>query len=211
MTAAAIRIALMAVVAAALALPDSAAAHELDDIFVRPNVSRYALTQAFRRGGEQERAALEAELAPIPGADERAVQLGRDRDGDGDPDEIHFHLEVIEVQEEVYPGEFVTFWVFAPVGRDMSSPARLPSPTLRVEEGDHVTITLYNTHYLPHTIHLHGTTQDNSMDGVPHMTQHEVAPGRSFTYRFIAGTRAPTGITATCRNRPISAWDWPAC
>jgi manganese oxidase len=186
MTAAAIRIALMAAVVAALVLPGSAAAHELDDIFVRPNVSRYALTQAFRRGGEQERAALEAELAPIPGADERAVQLGRDRDGDGDPDEIHFHLEVIEVQEEVYPGEFVTFWVFAPVGRDMSSPARLPSPTLRVEEGDHVTITLYNTHYLPHTIHLHGTTQDNSMDGVPHMTQHEVAPGRSFTYRFIA-------------------------
>ena len=68
----------------------------------------------------------------------------------------------------------------------MSSPARLPSPTLRVEEGDRVAITLYNTHYLPHTIHLHGTTQDNNMDGVPHMTQQEVAPGRSFTYRFVA-------------------------
>ncbi len=165
---------------------DRISAHELDDIFVRPNVSRYALTQAFLRGGEAERTALEAELALIPGADDRAVQLGRDLDGDGDPDEIHFHLEVIEVQEEVYPGEFVTFWVFAPVGRDMSSPARLPSPTLRVEEGDHVTITLYNTHYLPHTIHFHGTSQFNDMDGVPHMTQHEVPPGRSFTYRFIA-------------------------
>jgi FtsP/CotA-like multicopper oxidase with cupredoxin domain/Cu/Ag efflux protein CusF len=167
-------------------LLDRIDAHELDDIFVRPNVSRYALTQAFLRGGEAERTALEAELASIPGADDRAVQLGRDLDGDGDPDEIHFHLEVIEVQEEVYPGEFVTFWVFAPVGRDMSSPARLPSPTLRVEEGDHVTITLYNTHYLPHTIHFHGTSQFNNMDGVPHMTQHEVPPGRSFTYRFIA-------------------------
>jgi manganese oxidase len=167
-------------------LLDRIDAHELDDIFVRPNVSRYALTQAFLRGGEAERTALEAELASIPGADDRAVQLGRDLDGDGDPDEIHFHLEVIEVQEEVYPGEFVTFWVFAPVGRDMSSPARLPSPTLRVEEGDHVTITLYNTHYLPHTIHFHGTSQFNNMDGVPHMTQHEVQPGRSFTYRFIA-------------------------
>jgi FtsP/CotA-like multicopper oxidase with cupredoxin domain/Cu/Ag efflux protein CusF len=162
------------------------AAHELDDIFVRPNVSRYALTRAFQRGGAAERDALEAELASIPGADERAVQLGRDLDGDGDPDEIHIHLEVVEVQEEVYPGEFVTFWVFAPVGRDMSSPARLPSPTLRVEEGDLVTITLYNTHYLPHTIHLHGTTQFNNQDGVPHMTQAEVAPGRSFTYRFTA-------------------------
>ena len=61
----------------------------------------------------------------------------------------------------------------------MTSPARLPSPTLRVEEGDHVAITLYNTHYLPHTIHLHGTSQPNNMDGVPHMTQHEVEPGKS--------------------------------
>ena len=68
----------------------------------------------------------------------------------------------------------------------MSSPARLPSPTLRVEEGDHVTVTLYNTHYLPHTIHLHGTSQYNNQDGVPHMTQAEVPPGKSFTYRFVA-------------------------
>jgi Cu/Ag efflux protein CusF len=43
------------------------------------------------------------------------------------------------------------------------------------------------THYLPHTIHLHGTTQDNTMDGVPHMTQEEVPPGEAFTYRFVAG------------------------
>ena len=93
----------------------------------------------------------------------------------------------MEIQEEVYPGEFVTFWVFAPLGSAMNSAARLPSPTLRVEEGDHVAITLYNTHYLPHTIHLHGTSQPNDMDGVPHMTQHEVEPGKSFTYRFIAG------------------------
>jgi FtsP/CotA-like multicopper oxidase with cupredoxin domain/Cu/Ag efflux protein CusF len=186
MIAAMSRIALAAGVLMVLASFDAGRAHELDDIFIRPNVSRYALTQAFLRGRAAERDALEAELVAVPGADERAVQLGRDLDGDGDPDEIHFHLEVIEVQEEVYPGEFVTFWVFAPVGRDMSSPARLPSPTLRVEEGDHVAITLYNTHYLPHTIHLHGTSQDNNMDGVPHMTQHEVAPGRSFTYRFVA-------------------------
>jgi len=172
-------------VLAAVLLSGRASSHDWEDVMAQRD-SRAALIEALRRGGEAERAALEAELAPIPGADERAVQLGRDLDGDGDPDEIHFHLEVIEVQEEVYPGEFVTFWVFAPVGRDMSSPARLPSPTLRVEEGDRVAITLYNTHYLPHTIHLHGTTQANNMDGVPHMTQQEVAPGKSFTYRFVA-------------------------
>jgi FtsP/CotA-like multicopper oxidase with cupredoxin domain/Cu/Ag efflux protein CusF len=182
-----VAVALLAVAAAFGMVSDRGGAHEPGDLEFIPKLDRLALTEAYRRGGEAERDALEAELMPIPGADEGAVQLGRDLDGDGDPDEIHFHLEVVEVQEEVYPGEFVTFWVFAPLGRDMSSPARLPSPTLRVEEGDVVEITLYNTHYLPHTIHLHGTSQPNNMDGVPHMTQQEVAPGKSFTYRFVAG------------------------
>jgi FtsP/CotA-like multicopper oxidase with cupredoxin domain len=162
-------------------------AHDIADLQFIPNLDRFALSEAYRRGGEIERANLEAELLPIPGADENTVQLIRDIDGDGDPDELHFFLEVVEIQEEVYPGEFVTFWVFAPVGTAMTSPARLPSPTLRVETGDIVEITLYNTHYLPHTIHLHGTSQANNMDGVPHMTQDEVPPGRQFTYRFTAG------------------------
>jgi FtsP/CotA-like multicopper oxidase with cupredoxin domain len=178
----------LAGVAAVVGGEQRADAHDPADLQFVPRLDRFALAAAYRRGGEVERANLEAELLPIPGADEGAVQLIRDLDGDGDPDEIHFHLEVIEVQEEVYPGEFVTFWVFAPMGLAMSSPARLPSPTLRVEEGDVVEITLYNTHYLPHTIHLHGTSQPNNMDGVPHMTQDAVAPGKSFTYRFVAGT-----------------------
>ena len=162
-------------------------AHDIADLEFIPNLDRFALSAAYRRGGEVERANLEAELLPIPGADQNAVQLIRDIDGDGDPDELHFFLEVVEIQEEVYPGEFVTFWVFAPMGTAMTSPARLPSPTLRVETGDIVEITLYNTHYLPHTIHLHGTSQANNMDGVPHMTQDEVPPGGQFTYRFTAG------------------------
>src|SRR5262245_53570680 len=162
-------------------------AHDIADLEFIPNLDRFALSAAYRRGGEVERANLEAELLPIPGADQNAVQLVRDIDGDGDPDELLFFLEVVEIQEEVYPGEFVTFWVFAPLGTARTSPARLPGPTLGVETGDIVEITLYNTHYLPHTIHLHGTSQPNNMDGVPHMTQDEVPPGGQFTYRFTAG------------------------
>ena len=182
------RLALAATGAAALlGGGDRASAHDPADLQFVPRLDRYALAAAYRRGGEIERANLEAELLPIPGADEGAVQLIRDLDGDGDPDEIHFYLEVIEIQEEVYPGEYVTFWVFSPVGQAMSTAARVPSPTLRVEQGDVVEITLYNTHYMPHTIHLHGTTQPNTMDGVPDMTQDAVAPGKSFTYKFVAG------------------------
>src|SRR5262245_32530909 len=128
------RITLGVLIASAALVGARLAAHEPGDLQYLPQFDRFALTEAFRRGGETERAALEAELAPIPGADEGAVVLGRDLDGDGDPDEIHFHLEVVEIQEEVYPGEFVTFWVFAPLGSAMNAAARLPPPTLRGEE-----------------------------------------------------------------------------
>jgi len=137
-------------------------------------------------GRGAERPAGRWQEPPIPCASERAVVLGRDLDGDGDPDEIDIHLEVVEIQEEVYPGQFETFWVFAPEGKGMCSPARLPSPTIRVEVGDHVRIHLHNTHYLPHTIHFHGTIHPNAMDGVPDFTQAPVRPGETFTYEFVA-------------------------
>ncbi len=127
-----------------------------------------------------------APLAATPGYAPEALTLGRDLDGDGDPDEISIELEVIEVEQEVYPGEVMTFWVFAPAGQGMIPVARTPSPTIRVEEGDHVRVTLRNTHYFPHTIHFHGTIHPNAMDGVPVFTQKAVAPGDSFTYEFIA-------------------------
>ena len=140
------------------------------------------------------------------------MTLGRDLDGDGDPDEIDIHLEVDEIQEEIYPGQFETFWVFAPEGKGMCSPARLPSPTIRVEVGDHVRIHLHNTHYLPHTIHLHGTIHPNAMDGVPEFTQAPVMPGQTFTYEFVAqASPARSGITATCNPTSTCSWASPGC
>ncbi len=62
--------------------------------------------------------------ARIPGTSENAITLGRDLDGDGDPDEVNIRLEVIEVQEEVFPGEKETFWVFAPEGEARRSESR---------------------------------------------------------------------------------------
>lgn len=132
-------------------------------------------------------ATMAAPDQPLPiGAAPGALTLGQDLDGDGDPDEVEIRLEIIEVQEEVYPGEFVTFWVFAPEGQGMTPVARAPSPTIRVEEGDRVRIRLLNTHYFPHTIHLHGAIHPNDMDGVPDITQPAVKPGEAFDYEFVA-------------------------
>ena len=143
-----------------------------------------------------------------------AVEKGEDRDGDGDPDVIHIRLEVMELngrspdgpfvvpQFEIAPGITPGFWVFAPKTRGMTTvdfesleahhAIRLPAPAIRVEAGDEVSITLENTHYLPHTIHLHGvdhpwrTADGQGNDGVPMFGEMAPAPGRSHTYRFTA-------------------------
>ena len=174
--------------AGALALALLGQASRADDPMdpdVMPRYSRHSATQSFLQGGEAQRLALQAEKAPIPGADDRAVEIDPEPDAQGNPKWVHFHLEVVEVQEEVYPGEYVTFWVYAPLGRAMASAARLPSPTLRVQQGETVRVTLYNTHYLPHTIHFHGMDQPAAMDGVPDMSQPWVKPGERFTYEFV--------------------------
>jgi hypothetical protein len=87
-----------------------------------------------------------------------------DIDGDGDPDEIHIRLEVIELNGfspdlkdpittyKIAPGIKPGFWVFAPKSRGMSTESfastkansllRAPSPSIRVEQGDKIIVTL---------------------------------------------------------------------
>jgi manganese oxidase len=138
-----------------------------------------------------------------------AITLSDDLDHDGDPDIIRIKLEVVELNGSSPDGEFLIntydiapgiqpgLWVYAPKSRGMAlknfnslvaNPLlRAPSPVIRVEQGDKVYITLENTHYLPHTIHLHGVDhpwlndqgQDN--DG---MEEHAVFPGKSHTYQI---------------------------
>ncbi len=138
-----------------------------------------------------------------------ALTLTDDLDKDGDPDVIHIKLEVAELNGASPDGDFLinTFdiapgiqpglWVFAPKSRGTSlknfnskvaNPMlRAPSPVIRVEQGDKVYITLENTHYLPHTIHLHGvdhpwlTAKGDDNDG---MEEHAAFPGKSHTYEI---------------------------
>ena len=138
-----------------------------------------------------------------------AITMGKDLDGDGDPDEIHIKLEVVELNGATPDGEYFihtydiapgiqpAMWVFAPKSSGMAlknfnsrvaNPMlRAPSPTIRVEQGDKVLITLENTHYLPHTIHLHGVdhpwmnSKGEDNDG---MEEHAVFPGKQHTYEI---------------------------
>ncbi|MGJ0485399.1 MAG: multicopper oxidase domain-containing protein [Methylomicrobium sp.] len=138
-----------------------------------------------------------------------AVVKSDDLDHDGDPDVIRIKLEVVELNGASPDGEFLinTFdiapglkpglWVFAPKSQGMAlknfftmqaNPLlRAPSPTIRVEQGDQVFLTLENIHYLPHTIHLHGvdhpfmTAAGEDNDG---MEEHAVFPGASHTYEM---------------------------
>ncbi len=141
-----------------------------------------------------------------------AVVKGRDLDGDGDPDEIHIRLEVAELngsssimpgpvtQYEIAPGIKPGMWVFAPklVGMAVENfesqqarrALRLPSPAIRIEQGDKVLITLENTHYMPHTLHLHGADHGfvdvtgEGNDGVPVTSEVPVMPGDARTYEL---------------------------
>jgi len=61
-----------------------------------------------------------------------------------------------------------------------------PGPTLRVRQGDLVTVNLVNHLSFGVTIHWHGVSVPNSADGVAGVTQDAVKPGQTYTYRFIA-------------------------
>jgi FtsP/CotA-like multicopper oxidase with cupredoxin domain len=67
---------------------------------------------------------------------------------------------------------------------------RAPSPVIRVEQGDVVWIQLENSHYFPHTIHLHGVdhpfvdSAGEGNDGVPVTSDKFVMPGKSKTYEI---------------------------
>ena len=193
---AAMRTALAAAVAAAALLGATA---------VRARAGRGAAARRLHGAADRRRARrARGRARPIPGADPDAVELGQDVDGDGDADVIQIHLEVIEIQEQVYPGEYVTFWVFAPLGSANGAPARLPSPTIRVEEGDVVYVTLHNTHYLPHTIHFHGTgAGERHGRRAGHDASTRCRRAAPSPIGSSPRTPAPTGITATCRTRSI--------
>ena len=60
----------------------------------------------------------------------------------------------------------------------------IPGPLIKVEQGAEVTLHFNNNTDVDTTIHSHGVRLENKFDGVPDVTQKEVKPGESFTYKI---------------------------
>ncbi len=60
----------------------------------------------------------------------------------------------------------------------------IPGPTLRLREGDTVTIRVHNRLAEDTSIHWHGILLPFDMDGVPGISFKGIPPGETFTYRF---------------------------
>ncbi|HBN13612.1 MAG: copper resistance protein CopA [Gammaproteobacteria bacterium] len=60
----------------------------------------------------------------------------------------------------------------------------IPAPTLRLREGEEVTIRVTNHLAVATSIHWHGIILPYQMDGVPGISFDGIAPGETFEYRF---------------------------
>ncbi len=88
-----------------------------------------------------------------------------------------FHLVAEPVVREIAPGMKAHLWGYN---------GQSPGPTIEVVEGDRVRI--FVTNRLPEvtSVHWHGQSVPNGMDGVSGLTQPAIAPGKTFVYEFEA-------------------------
>ncbi len=62
----------------------------------------------------------------------------------------------------------------------------IPGPTLRMREGDDITIRVTNNMSKTSSIHWHGLILPSNMDGVPGLSYAGIKPGETYVYRFKA-------------------------
>lgn len=93
-----------------------------------------------------------------------------------------------DAEIEIAPGKRVKTWTFN---------GTVPAPTLRLTEGENVTIKFINKSPIPHTIHFHGN-HDDTADGV----LPQVMPNQTYLYNI---TGEPAGaLMYHCHAPPTS-------
>ncbi len=89
---------------------------------------------------------------------------------------------------DIAPGERVKAWTFN---------GTVPGPTIRLTEGENVTIKYINKSPIPHTIHFHGNHDDINDGVIP-----QVLPGQTYLYNI---TGEPAGaLMYHCHAPPTS-------
>lgn len=106
------------------------------------------------------------------------------------PEMKSFQLYATDGYMTLPDGEQIYIWGYSL--KNEKGSAVFASPTLEVNEGDRVEVTLTNigakkkgSKRLAHTIHFHGLDTDQRNDGVPH-TSVAIQEGESFKYSFVA-------------------------
>lgn len=101
-----------------------------------------------------------------------------------------FHLYATDGTLTLPDSTSVYVWGYSEKNEKGSAP--YPAPTLTVNEGDQVEVTLTNIgtakkgiKRVGHTIHFHGLDTDQANDGVPH-TSKDLLVGENYTYEFQA-------------------------
>lgn len=103
-----------------------------------------------------------------------------------------YRIAAVNKTLEIMPGIEFQAWTYN---------GRVPGPTLRCTEGDHLRIYFTNAGSHPHTMHFHGV-HPAEMDGVPGVGEGVIQPGQGFTYEFDA---EPFGLHLYhCHSAPLA-------
>ncbi len=96
-----------------------------------------------------------------------------------------FDLTSEVVDWEVSPGKTVKAWTYN---------GTVPGPTIKVSPGDKVRVVLHNELPEATTIHFHGITGPQSIDGTPYVSQDPVEPGQTYTYAWTVSKTPEIGM-----------------
>ena len=105
-----------------------------------------------------------------------AARLSEAVDRNPDPRIVEIDLEARIAQVEIADGLRVDAWTYN---------GSLPGPLIRLQVGDRLIVHFTNRLPQPTTVHWHGLRIPIQMDGVPGVSQPDVAPGGTFTYDFV--------------------------
>ena len=104
------------------------------------------------------------------------LRLSELSDRNADPRVVEVALTAKVASVDVGAGHRVTAWTYD---------GGLPGPLIRARVGDRLIVHFKNELPEPTTVHWHGVRVPIEMDGVPGVSQPDVAKGGTFTYDFV--------------------------